>query len=128
MRTRSPVPRSTHDAPPRVGGRARSLVLSLCLALALLQTLGVMHRVVHAPHGADGHATGWLERLFAGHAANGHGCDAYDQASHGDLAGGFAALDVPAVPPAVELPLPHSSWHTAAQARGFLARGPPPLA
>ncbi len=128
MRTPSPLPRSRRDAPHRVSGRARSLLLSLALALALLQTLGAMHRVAHAPRGADGHVAGWLERLFAGHAANGHDCDAYDQASHGDLAGGFAALDMPAIPPAVELLLPHSGWHIAAQARGFLARGPPPLA
>ena len=127
----------------RLSHRATARVaLVLAVALVLLQTVGALHRITHVASAgsgthhaavigkshADGAANGWLDRLFAGHSPNGHDCDAFDQASHGDLAGGFASLDVPAVAPAV-VPVPaHAGWHIAAQARGFLARGPPPLA
>lgn len=125
--------------------RAAWLVAAL-VALAFAQTLGAMHRVVHAPTlgpaallaasaesaaGLDSRAradavgapVSALEALFTGHAAE-HACDQYDQLTHADFLVG------------VHLPLPHDTapsdtqplhpgWRLAAQAAGFLARGPP---
>jgi hypothetical protein len=67
----------------------------------------------------------WLEALFGGHA--GHDCKAFDQASHADVVVGVPAnLDV--APPTSPVTAVHIAWHLAAQARGFLARGPPVVA
>jgi hypothetical protein len=104
----------------------------LVCALLLTQGLGLLHRLVHA-HGPTGAAhaahadpgrhggalTGW----FAHHhdAAD---CLVFDQLSHADGLG-LAPAHTPGVPPrgpggtAPRLP------HIAAQALGFLARGPP---
>ena len=106
---------------------------TLLLALVLAQTLGLVHRIVHAPLG--GHpamsasvsmtsSTGWLKALFAGHSSE-QGCDLYDQLSHADA--------VPQAPTTAIL-VPDCNavlgWHSvgrvAAQAAGYLARGPPP--
>jgi hypothetical protein len=119
-------------------------------ALLLAQTLGLLHRVVHVPHNvhaasglfavplpaamptahADIEDAGmaglhWLDRLFASH--DGEGCNSYDQLAHADFLWGHPAelctqaanLAAPACNPA---------WHLAAQAAGYLARGPPALA
>ena len=106
---------------------------TLLLALILAQTLGLVHRIVHAPLG--GHPamsasasvsveTGWLKALFSGHSSE-HGCDLYDQLSHADA--------VPPAPAAAILAPDRDAavaWHSvgqvAAQAAGYLARGPPP--
>jgi len=105
---------------------------TLLVALVLAQTLGLVHRIVHAPIG--GHppvsasasmaaGAGWLKALFPGHSSE-HGCDLYDQLSHADA--------VPEAPAAAILargldavPTRHSVGQIAAQAAGFLARAPP---
>ena len=114
---------------------------ALLVALVLAQTLGLVHRIVHAPTG--GHSalavpvlasasasaameagTRWLKALFSGHSSE-QGCDLYDQLSHADA--------VPEAPAAAILahgldavPTRHSAGQVAAQAAGFLARAPPP--
>ncbi len=111
----------------------RALITGVLLAFVLAQALGLMHRVVHAPLLGQGfvHASAeapqpdmsWVKALFAGHD-NERGCDLYDQSSHADLACGDA--------PGLALQGPtsgteqlHPGWQLAAQAAGFLARGPP---
>ena len=114
--------------------RFRRAVFSVVLlALSLAQTLGAMHRIVHAPLSAHGLAAGagqpaglgpeWLQALFVGHG-HGQDCDLYDQLSHADLLGVDAVVvALPTLPDAHDPAQPAS--HIAAQAAGFLARGPP---
>ena len=113
------------------------------MALLAVQTLGVLHRAAHvdlarlsavAAIGYSAEAAeaprsvrGWLNTLFAGHAGA-RDCDAFDQMSHGDAAVTTTALDLGSSPPAMASAVVHPAWHLAAQARGFLARGPPATA
>jgi hypothetical protein len=108
------------------------------VALVMVQSLGLLHRIVHAGGAANdapgvqalvdgatsGEAGSWLDRLFARHDQ--HGCDAFDQLTHTDALCGVAAL--PVTQPAAAAPAErHHAWQLAHQAAGFLARGPPPL-
>ena len=110
-----------------------ALTAALIAALVLLQTLGLMHRIVHAGTAAAAvHANAgvapaaWAETLFAGHD-KGSACALYDQ-----LLQPHAAVDTAcAAKPAFAPPRPadqHRAWQLALQAHGFLARGPPALA
>ena len=122
--------------------RARTVWLATALiALALAQTLGAMHRVVHVPAlGVAGLAastapvasTGLaavprpastLEALFAGHDAE-HACDQFDQLTHADIVFGTYPAWLLDAGGCDRLPTP-PGWQLAAQAAGFLARGPP---
>lgn len=121
--------------------------LVLVLVAMLAQTLGLLHRQAHgsAGHGpqpvasvtgaahdharpghrseADEHASVWLQQLFSGEVDEA-GCALYDQLTHADLLPHLPLLWVPRVlVPAV--PPWHAHWQLAAQALGFLARGPP---
>ena len=108
----------------------RTLYSVVLLALALAQTLGLVHRIVHSPLATHAVAfagapagSGWLQALFFGHDTE-QGCHLYDQLSHSDL----IHVDVAVVPvlhvaPVHDSTIPGS--HIAAQAAGFLARGPP---
>jgi len=111
----------------------RSAFALLLIALVLVQTLGLMHRVVHL-HGrvqqneapaasVGGSSDSWVKALFEGHDSE-RDCAQYDQLSHGDAAWGSTA---PTCCAAAALPVAvhHPGWHLAAQAAGFLARGPP---
>ena len=114
--------------------RFRSTIFSfVLLALMLAQTLGLVHRIVHSPLAAHAAASAgapsvqsgsdWLQALFSGHDTE-QGCHLYDQLSHSDL----IHVDVAVVPvlhvaPSHDPTIPAS--HIAAQAAGFLARGPP---
>ncbi len=117
----------------------RSAFALLLVALVVVQTLGLMHRIVHL-HGRSqpldapvvnvvsvvgDTGESWVKALFEGHDSE-RDCAQYDQLSHGDLAWGSAATTASATP---ELPVVahHPGWHLAAQAAGFLARGPPAL-
>jgi hypothetical protein len=113
----------------------RALITGVLLGFVLAQALGLMHRVVHAPLLGQGfvHASAdgsqpevsWVKALFAGHDSE-RGCDLYDQSSHADLACG----DVPGLAlqgPTATADVIHPGWQLAAQAAGFLARGPPAL-
>ena len=123
----------------------RSAFAVLLVALVLVQTLGLMHRIAHL-HGrsqpsdapvvnvvsvvsvvsvAGDTGESWVKALFEGHDSE-RDCTQYDQLSHGDLAWGGVATTTSVAP---ELPVvaQHPGWHLAAQAAGFLARGPPAL-
>lgn len=117
--------------------------------MVLAQGLGQLHRLAHGPlpptaaatatvvdpasgveaHDAahDHHAagSGWLQALFAAdeHAA---ACVLYDQLAHAD---GLTSLPLLSLPPAWVAAVPpwHGVWQLAAQATGYLARGPPAL-
>jgi hypothetical protein len=104
----------------------RSLAGLLVCALLLTQALGLLHRVEHAdgpPSSHAEHSHGVLEALFAQHHDAGD-CQIYDQLSHADGVG-FGCVQPGAMPavqqPATAPPLPLR----AAQAVGYLARGPP---
>ena len=111
----------------------RTLIHAVLLAFVLAQALGLMHRIVHAPMLGQAalHASAeapqaevsWLKALFAGHHSE-RACDLYDQTSHADLVCG----DVPSLAlqgSAAAADVIHPGWQLAAQAAGFLARGPP---
>jgi hypothetical protein len=129
---------------PRIASRSRcrALIAALLVAVVLMQTLGLMHRIVHGGLAHGGFAYGtlsaaeadagqqvgkdhWTRSLFAGHG-HASACDLYDQVTQGD-----ALWSVPVIVLAsIEVPAPaalHRAWHIAAQSAGFLARGPPGL-
>jgi hypothetical protein len=129
----------------------------LAVLIVLAQTLGLVHRVghgpghgpgqglghtahaSHTPHGSHAHAAAsdlahadashgddWLHQLLSGHAA-GSDCLGFDQAVVGDLVATAPAWLAPVVAPGDAVPDAQRAWHLAAQAAGFLARGPPLL-
>ncbi|MEO8057980.1 MAG: hypothetical protein ABI671_06615 [Burkholderiales bacterium] len=112
----------------------RALIHGVLLAFVLAQALGLMHRIVHAPFvgQAAAHASAeapraemsWLKALFSGHDSE-RDCHLYDQAGHADLACGDAPSLALQGPVAAADVLLHPGWQLAAQAAGFLARGPP---
>ena len=69
----------------------------------------------------------WLDPLFADHDANANACASYDQLAHADFLWGPPA-DVCAAVTAPAECASNPAWHLAAQAAGYLARGPPRLA
>ena len=73
---------------------------------------------------ASGH---WLAPLFADHDADANACASYDQLAHADFLWGPPA-DVCAAVAAPAECASNPAWHLAAQAAGYLARGPPRLA
>lgn len=118
--------------------RSRTLLAGLVLlVLVSMQSLSLLHRIVHAgsasddaPHvlstasAASAEADGWLEQLFDSHDR--HGCDAFDQLTHTETLCGVPSL--PGAAPQAGAPAGHHrAWHLAHQAAGFLARGPPML-
>jgi len=120
----------------RPGPACRALVAAWLVALALVQTLGLLHRLAHpggAPAGIALRAVaaaddgGVLASMFAGHDADGAACDLYDGVAHADLDVGMPSLPGPAIH-AAPAPAFHRGWQIAAQAAGALARGPPSLA
>jgi hypothetical protein len=113
--------------------RARRAIVSVVLlALALAQTLGMAHRLVHrapAVHASTSvgapAAPGWLKALYRGHSTE-QGCELYDQLSHADLLQVeiAAPVHVHAVETCVPAPM---ALLAAAAPTGFHARGPPRL-
>jgi hypothetical protein len=108
----------------------RTLLFVVLLALVLGQTLGALHRLVHASRAAPSGAVsalsvpaGTFEVFFAGHHTE-RDCDQYDQASHADIVWGVHAVVV-ATALTFECKALPPGWQLAAQAAGFLARGPP---
>ncbi|MEO7057047.1 MAG: hypothetical protein ABI281_14450 [Caldimonas sp.] len=119
---------------------------ALAVMLLCVQTLGALHRIAHVDPlrlqatavaasvaGVAEDSTtiatvapsrsSWLQTLFAGHIGS-RDCDAFDQLSHADAV--FATvLDLAQAPPAQPPADAAPAWHIAAQARGYLARGPP---
>lgn len=121
-------------------------VLLLVLALVSVQTLGLLHRVVHAPAWAsmlqdesrpvqaqgreaaravdrNEAATGFLAQLFAGHQS-GSDCRSYDQLSHGDCVASVLVQAMPLVLPVFLVFVPAGVAFVRRSAL-FQARGPP---
>lgn len=118
----------------------------LLLALVAMQTLGVMHKVVHggahevgqglaheaaqeavheAEHAHAGHSHSTLLALFSGHGS-GVDCQLFDQTSHGDALAWLAA-PLPTAPAPVFL-RPYVQGEAVARwPTLFDARGPPSL-
>ena len=110
----------------------RRLWCLVVLALLAAQALGLMHRIVHAPHlqhsaqvqAQPVHGSSWISCLFAGHADDST-CRLFDPLGHG----------APPVAPVVVLPAVLSSFfldHFQGEflvrwAALFDARGPPAL-
>jgi hypothetical protein len=96
-------------------------------AVLLVQMLGLVHRVAHGVTGVGMAAavahTSSADPLFADHD-DGATCRLYDQLTHADLGVSvIAAVEIlPTLDVATEL---HPAWQLAAQAAGYLARGPP---
>ena len=104
--------------------------------MLLAQALWLLHRVAHPPAALRGAtqaqavpgatfagATDWTRALLPQHD-NDRSCDLYDQLTHADAAAG-AALDTATQPVVQPPPAIHRGSGIAAQAAGFLARGPP---
>jgi hypothetical protein len=105
----------------------RPLAGLLVCAMLLTQALGLLHRVHHAEgHEHAAHEHGGFEELFT-HDAGSADCLIYDQLSHADGVG-FGVVEPGAMPPA-QPPAPvEQAPQVAAQAAGYLARGPPTTA
>ena len=105
------------------------------LALVAAQTLGLMHRVVHAGDGANvaslstqlqqdqgtGAGESWTDRLFSSH--DDPGCRLFDQLGQGAVPE-MPALQLPVCAPAA-LILWYQGEYLARWAALFDARGPP---
>ncbi|MBS1179168.1 MAG: hypothetical protein H6R06_3580 [Proteobacteria bacterium] len=105
----------------------RPLVGLLMCALLLTQALGLLHRVLHADgHAHAAHEHGSLEELFA-HDPGSADCQIFDQLSHADGMG-FCDAEPGAMPPAQPPASAQQAPRWAAQAAGYLARGPPTTA
>ena len=129
------------------------LAALLALSLVLSQALWLLHRVAHSgvahsgvahsgaahvahvvhfahakPSNADGDAahgpSAWLKALLPEHADE-LSCAHFDQLSHTDVLPVCCAPSGLSQAPAHELPATHVASSLAAQAAGFLARGPP---
>lgn len=102
--------------------RRRSAVAALLLAMVLLQTLGLVHKVLHSggPHaGVES-----VDRPDAFAHGDESECRLFDQLAQSDLA--WAPPPVSATVPALQGFTPHApAGRLAAQAAGYLARGPP---
>jgi len=107
--------------------RMRRTWLPLVLgALLFAQVLGLVHRIAHPSNAAPpvlAAPTDGAQSLFDGHDDTSK-CRLYDQLMHADLAVDVPVAEVVALstPPVCE---PRRGWALAAQAAGFLARGPP---
>ncbi len=113
----------------RTARRTRRTWLPLVMAALLFaQMLGVLHRVAHAGHAAPVTAfvalDGSLAKALFGDHDDESKCRLYDQLMHADLAVDTAVAIAPLPVAPVEAEQ-HPAWHLAAQAAGFLARGPP---
>jgi hypothetical protein len=113
----------------------RPLAGLLVCALLLTQALGVLHRTLHAdgpplaradhaqPADPDDQGHGLFDALFAQHHDAGD-CQIFDQLSHADGVG-FAFVEPGSMAPAQAPAQALSTPKLAAQAAGYLARGPP---
>lgn len=103
------------------------LLLAFALALVLVQTLGAMHRLFHAGHGAHSQVSSWEEKntfsVLWGEHSKASDCQSFDQASPDVLQG---AVDTTQVLPLPSLRLVlQLQERYALPGRFFAARGPP---
>jgi hypothetical protein len=108
----------------RSGRRWLPLVLG---ALLFAQMLGLVHRVAHPSNEAaatlSAPAAPGAHALWDGHD-DGSQCRLYDQLAHADLVVDTPGVGSVTATAAVACASPRG-WRLAAQAAGFLARGPP---
>ncbi|MES2415782.1 MAG: hypothetical protein V4614_18465 [Pseudomonadota bacterium] len=116
--------------------------LLLACALLLAQTLGLMHGVVHVPHGdgsrsgatvtlqsahlqgeAQAHHGPWVDALFSSHHGD-NDCRLFDQSSNGSAAPQVASLALPVLLPSFVVAI-FQGEALARWAALFDARGPP---
>lgn len=93
------------------------LLAACCTLLLAVQAIGLVHAVAHG----GGHAE---SALFGGHDEGDSQCRLFDQAAHADAVGATPAA-LPLLPVAVAVRTEHPGSVHAAQAAGYLARGPP---
>jgi hypothetical protein len=114
----------------RTARRTRRTWLPLvAAALLFAQMLGLVHRIAHAPAAHEMIAAAGphhaADTLFGDHG-DASKCRLYDQLAHADLA--VDTTPAAALPPPLGVEsVPRPAGHIAAQAAGFLARGPPAL-
>jgi hypothetical protein len=112
-----------------------ALCLGFCLVLS--QALWLLHRVAHFDTVAQASVTAkstppaksgnlWAEAFLPDHLDE-RSCAQYDQLGHADMAPGCPAMDLTQAATALALAT-HVASLMAAQAAGFLARGPPAIA
>ena len=119
----------------------RWLAAAMVLCLLLSQALWLLHRVAHV--GIAKHATAvpikeqssaaptahksgaWIKALLPDHPDE-RSCAQYDQLGHADLASGSQTPEVTFAKTALAQAT-HVASSMAAQAAGFLARGPPAI-
>ena len=114
------------------------LIFAMVVLLLWVQGLGLLHRVAHAPGAVRAAAVAtqatltapatqrsghWLQALLPEHDSD-RSCQLYDQLTHADAAPA-AALSVVALTAHPAPEATHRASCLAAQAAGFLARGPP---
>jgi hypothetical protein len=122
------------NARPTLGNPRRLLAGAVLCALLLMQALGLLHRVLHAhgpaptlgvPHAQEAAAP--QQHLFEGLFAQHHDaqdCQVFDQLTQAD-APALAITPVSGEPMAAMRLATSAAPDLAAQAAGYLARGPP---
>jgi hypothetical protein len=117
---------------PSAARRSRIAFIALAWTLALVQWLGVVHGVAHAPAAkagaaatvADASTPGASWSLFGGHDGDSPACHLYDQLSHGDAL--WHGEGPPAgIAPAHFIGAVFETVPRAATTAHFLARAPP---
>ena len=108
----------------------RWLVATFAMCLMLSQALWLLHRVAHYalanPGASVGSKTGiWVKAVLPDHPDE-RSCAQYDQLSHADLLPG-CQLQPASFAEATFVQAMHVASSMAAQAAGFLARGPPAI-
>lgn len=109
----------------------RTLVAAMAMCLVLAQALWLLHRVGHVrvvTHTASDEfkASAWMKAVLPDHQDE-RSCAQYDQLSHADMAPGCHALHLTQGHSDLAQAA-HVASSMAAQAAGFLARGPPAIA
>ena len=114
------------------------LIFAILVLMLLAQALGLVHRIAHSPaplravaasFDAQPSATAglplarWVQALLPAHDSD-RSCQLFDQLTHADVA--IGAMSAVASHSFGDLPqATHRASRLAAQAAGFLARGPP---
>lgn len=109
----------------------RWLVATFAMCLMLSQALWLLHRVAHfalanQTASVDSKAGFWAKALLPDHPDE-RSCAQYDQLSHADMMPG-CQLPPASFAKAAFVQATHVASSMAAQAAGFLARGPPATA
>jgi hypothetical protein len=123
----------------RLAARRFRFAVALAAALALVQTLGLLHGIAHGGHfhddapaaalvdpSAGAPEPDLLQALFSAHE-DASDCVLFDCISHAEGACAGAEPLLAAAPAPAALAQAHPSWHVAAPAHGFQARAPPPV-